>query len=325
MRGWLAIALLLVSAGPSSAAIDAVNIYEPRTFGYFLGDTLERQVEVITSGDTELFTAALPRPGPLTYWLDLVAIEHKERKANGQRIYDITLKYQIFYSALEAKKLDIPAIPLRFRNPNGSVADADLPSEPTDTEAGRYTASVPALGVVISPLREIVVSDLMSEKSNEISDIMRPDAQAREISMAPKVRLLAASGAALALSGLLLLWHYAVWPFARRAQRPFTQAERQIRRRQLVAQGQASYGELLLILHRAFDQSAGRRVFAADVPEFIATHERFAGLLPKLASFFESSQLYFFSDDRRLAEDRFPLSELTRLASDLARQERAAA
>ena len=62
MRSWLAIAFLLLSIGGSSAAIDAVNVYEPRTFGHFLGDTLERRVEVITSGNTELFTAALPRP-----------------------------------------------------------------------------------------------------------------------------------------------------------------------------------------------------------------------------------------------------------------------
>ncbi|SFV34054.1 nonribosomal peptide synthetase MxaA [Hyphomicrobium facile] len=326
MRSWLAIAFLLVSAGGSSAAIDAVNIYEPRKFGYFIGDILERRVEVITSGDTQLFTAALPRPGPLTYWLDLVSIKHTEREASGRRIYDITLKYQIFYSALEAKRLDIPAFPLRFINPGSAAPDARAPGEPdASSQLGNYTASVPALGLVISPLREIAVDNLMPDKTIEISDIMRPDAVAQEISTAPKVQLLALSAAVLAVSGILLLSHYAVWPFARRAKRPFTQAERQIRKRQFAASGEAPYGDLLLILHRAFDQSAGRRVFAADVPEFIARHERFAGLSPKLKSFFESSQLYFFSGDRRLAEDRFPSSELTRLAGDLAREERAAA
>ena len=326
MRGWLAIAFILLGCGGSSAAVDAVNIYEPRTFGHFIGDTLERRVEVITSGGTELFTAALPRPGPLTYWLDLVSIQHSAREDSGRRIYDIVLKYQIFYSALEAKRLDIPAFPLKFKNPDSATPEAEAPDGAgASSESGGSTASVPALGLVISPLREIVVESLMPDKPVEISDILRPDATAREISTAPKARLLAASGALLALSGVLLLWHYAVWPFARRAQRPFTQAERQIRKRQSARAGEAPYGDLLLILHRACDQSAGRRVFAADVPEFIETHARFASLSPKLTSFFESSQLYFFSDDRRLAEDRFPSSEITRLAADLARQERAAA
>ncbi|CAA2137868.1 nonribosomal peptide synthetase MxaA [Hyphomicrobium sp. ghe19] len=326
MRAWLTIAILLLSAGGSSAAIDAVNVYEPRNFGHFIGDTLERRVEVITSGDTQLFTAALPRPGALTYWLDLIAVDYSEREENGRKIHDITLKYQIFYSALEAKKLDIPAFPLKFKNPNGADPDAKPPSEgAAEPEQANYTASIPALRLVISPLRDIVLDDLMPEKTGEISDIMRPDAVPHEINLAPKKRLLAASAAALAVSSLLLLWHYAIWPFAPRPKRPFTRAERQIRSIQSAGTDEAPYRNSLLILHRAFDQSAGRRIFAADVPAFIATHERFADLLPTLRSFFENSQLYFFSDDRQTAEDRFPISEVARLAADLAREERASA
>ncbi len=326
MRSWLAIAFLLLSVGGSSAAIDAVNVYEPRKFGHFLGDTLERRVEVITSGSTELFTAALPRPGALTYWLDLVSIDHSEREEGGRRIYDIYLKYQIFYSALEAKQLDIPSFPLRFKNPNSVAPDGTAPSEPSDaSQPGNYTATVPALRLVISPLRDIVLDDLMPEKTGDISDVMRPDAVPQEINLVPRERLLWASAGALAASGLLLLWHYAIWPFARRAKRPFTQADRQIRSLQSAGAGDAPYRDSLLILHRAFDQSAGRRVFAADVPEFVSQHQRFSSLLPRLKSFFESSQLYFFSDDRRAAEDRFPISDLARLAADLAREERSAA
>ncbi|MBS0251259.1 MAG: nonribosomal peptide synthetase MxaA [Proteobacteria bacterium] len=325
MRNWLAFAFLLLSVGGSSAAIEAVNVYEPRKFGHFLGDTLERRVEVITSGKTELFTAALPRPGALTYWLDLVSIDHSEREENGRRIYDITLKYQIFYSALEAKQLDIPSFPLRFKNPNSVAPEGETPSEPsTVSQSGNYTATVPALRLVISPLRDIVLDDLMPEKTGDISDVMRPDAVPQEISVAPRERLLWVSASALAGSGLLLLWHYAIWPFARRAKRPFTQADRQIRSLQSAGAGEAPYRDSLLILHRAFDQSAGRRVFAADVPEFVAQHQRFSRLLPRLKSFFESSQLYFFSDNRRAAEDRFPIGDLSKLAADLAREERSA-
>lgn len=326
MRSWLAIAFLLLSSGESSAAIDAVNVYEPRKFGHFLGDKLERRVEVITSGSTELFTAALPRPGALTYWLDLVSIDHSEREENGRRIYDITLGYQIFYSALEAKQLDIPSFPLRFKNPNSVAPDGTAPSEPSAaSQPSNYTATVPALRLVISPLRDIVLVDLMPEKTGDISDIMRPDAVPQEINVAPRKRQLWVSAGALAASGLLLFWHYAIWPFARRTKRPFTQADRQIRSLQSAGSGEAPYRDSLLILHRAFDQSAGRRVFAADVPEFVAQHQRFSRLLPRLKSFFESSQLYFFSDDRRAAEDRFPIGDLARLAADLAREERSAA
>ncbi len=319
MRIRLAMMFLFLSAGSSFAAIDAVNVYEPRNFGYFIGDTIERKVEVVTSGSTELFTAALPRPGALTYWLDLIAVSHADREEGGRRIYDISLKYQIFYSALEATDLDIPAFPLKFKNPNSVPPDGSTPSDASG--AGNYTASVPAFRLVLSPLRDIVLDDLMPEKTKEISDVLRPDAIPQEIGIAPKERTLGASIAVLTICGALLLWHYALWPFGKRQGRPFTQADRQIR---LIGGSQAPYREALLTLHRAFDEAAGRRVFAGDVSSFLTSHRRFANLAPRLREFFESSQLYFFSDDRQTAERRFPIEDVRDLAADLAREERAA-
>ncbi len=319
MRILVSIVFLLFSTISSLAAIDAVNVYEPRNFGYFIGDTIERKVEVVTSGSTELFTAALPRPGALTYWLDLIAVDHHEREENGHKVYDITLKYQIFYSALEATHLDIPAFPLKFKNPSSVAPDG---SGPTDASAaGNYAASVPVLRLVLSPLRDIVLDDLMPEKTKDISDVMRPDAVPQEIGTMPKERVLTASLVTLAACGILLLWHYAIWPFGKRQGRPFTQADRLIR---AIGGSHAPYREALLILHRAFDEAAGRRLFAGDVSAFIAKHRNFANLTPRLRDFFENSRLYFFSDDRQAAEQHFPIEDVRTLAADLAREERAA-
>ncbi|MFA5956354.1 nonribosomal peptide synthetase MxaA [Hyphomicrobium sp.] len=324
MRGWWMAAILLLSVRPAAAAIDAVNVYEPRTFGYFIGDTLERDVEVITSGNTELFTAALPRPGALTYWLDLIAIDHSEREENGRKIYDIKLKYQIFYSAIEATGLNIPALPLKFKNPNSVASDATASDEPADP-AAKYSASIPALALTIAPLRNLVLTDLMPDKTKELSDILRPDAPAHELATAPKESVLAISGVSLLICGLLLLWHYAIWPFKKRTGRPFTQADRQIRDLLSYGMGDPTYREALLILHRAFDEAAGRRLFAEDATRFTEEHRRFAGLSSRLKIFFDSSRLYFFSDDRRAAEEHFPIENVRKLAGDLAREERAAA
>jgi mxaA protein len=324
MRLLLALSFALLMMQPAQAAIDAVNVYEPRGFGYFIGDTIERDVEVVTSGDTELFTAALPRPGALTYWLDLIAIKHSERTEGDKRIYNISLTYQIFYSALEAKRLDIPVLPLKFKNPSIAARDAPASSNPEDAQS-RYTASVPAFSLVVSPLRDIVLDDLMPDKQKELADILRPDIAAHPVGVTAKERMVAAAVVALAISGLLLLWYYAIWPFGKRAGRPFTQADRQIRDLMSFGAGTASYREALIILHRAFDEAAGHRVFAEDASSFTATHPRFAGLAPGLASFFESSRLYFFSNDHSAAERRFPFESIRQLAGDLAREERAAA
>jgi mxaA protein len=324
MRLFLALCFALLALHPAHAAIDAVNVYEPRGYGYFIGDTIERDVEVVTSGDTELFTAALPRPGALTYWLDLLAVKHTEHIEGDKRIYNISLKYQIFYSALEAKRLDIPVLPLKFKNPSIAPGETSAPSNSEDAQS-RYSASVPACSLVVSPLRDIVLDDLMPDKQKELADILRPDIAAQPVGVTAKERMVAATAVVLALSAILLLWHYAIWPFGKRAGRPFTHADRQIRNLLSLGAGKASYREALIILHRAFDEAAGHRVFAEDAASFADTHPRFAGLAPGLASFFESSRLYFFSNDHGAAERRFPFESIRQLAGDLAREERAAA
>ena len=324
MRACWMVALILLGIRPAAAAIDAVNVYEPRTFGYFIGDTLERDVQIITSGNTALYTAALPRPGALTYWLDLVSIDHTEHEDNGRKIYDIKLKYQIFYSAIEATELAIPAFPLKFKNPTSVAPGAAAPDDAAEA-AQKYSASVPALSLTISPLRNLVLNDLMPDKTKELSDVLRPNVPAHELPTLQQERALAISGLALLACVVMLLWHYAIWPFNARIGRPFTQADRQIRYLLAYGPGDASYREALLILHRAFDEVAGHRLFAEDTSAFTAQHPRFSKLSPRLKAFFDSSRLYFFSDDRRAAEDRFPFENIKKLAGDLAREERAAA
>lgn len=324
MRVYWAAAWLLFFLSPASAAIDAVNVYEPRNFGYFIGDTLERDIEVVTSGKTELFTAALPRPGSLTYWLDLVSISHTERDEGGRRHYDLKLKYQIFYSAIEATELDIPAFPLKFKNPASVALDGTSPNDASDAAAKR-SASIPAFRIIVAPLRDLVLVDLMPEKTKELSEVLRPGVPAREIPVAGKKQHLALAAVVLSTATLLLLWHYSVWPFRKRAGRPFTRADRQIRDLLAHGAGDPSYREALLVLHRAFDEAAGQRIFSNDAIAFAEAHPVYRGFSPRLKAFFESSRLYFFSDDRSAAERLFPVEKLRTLASDLAREERARA
>lgn len=329
MRTWLIFAILLVSSRPCAAAVEAVNVYEPRAFGYFIGDTFERRIEVITTGDTELLTAGLPRPGPLTYWLELTGVDDKVRESQGRKIHDITLKYQTFYAAIEPVKVKIPAYPLKFRNPGTSAAaqapDAQTANGENPEPPSHDVASIPAFQVVMSPLREYAVSDFMSGKSIELADIMAPDAKARFISTSRQTTLLGLGLAASALSIVLLLWHYAKGPFARRQGRPFTIADRRIRELQSAETGDTLYGNSLIALHRAFDESYGRRLFAEDLSAFLSQRQRFSVLQEKLQGFFESSRLFFFAGNKKIAETSFPIEDVRKLAADLARKEKAAA
>ncbi len=48
---------------------------EPRNFGYFVGDLIERRASSSRIATIELLAASLPKPGPLNYWLDLTRVE----------------------------------------------------------------------------------------------------------------------------------------------------------------------------------------------------------------------------------------------------------
>jgi mxaA protein len=323
MRTWLILAILLLGYSPGLAAVDAVDVYEPRAFGHFLGDTFERRVRVVTSGDTELLASGLPRPGPLTYWLDLIAVTDKVSEADGKKIHDIALKYQTFYSALQPTKVTIPAYPLKFRNP-GLPKPSEAPEGEAPGETAEDIASIPAFPIVMSPLREFAVSDFMSGKGVEVADVMRPDAVTKPLGTSRQAARLGLAVAALALSILLLLWHYAKGPFARRPGRPFTRAERRIRELQSKESGDELYRESLIILHRALDESFGRRVFASDLQAFLKQRRGFATLKDTLQQFFEGSRIFFFSGNKAAAESKFPIDDVRRLAAELAREEKAA-
>jgi mxaA protein len=328
MRVWLILATLLIGSEPCAAAVEAVNVYEPRAFGYFIGDTFERHIEVITTGDTELLTG-LPRPGPLTYWLELTGVDDKVHESQDRKSHDITLKYQTFYAAIEPVKVKIPAYPLKFRNPGipptAPAPDAKTGNGESPAPPPEDIASIPAFQIIMSPLREYAVSDFISGKSVELADIMAPDAKAQVMSTSRQTALLGLALAALAISIILLLWHYAKGPFARRQGRPFTIADRHIRELQSVEADDMLYRDSLIALHRAFDESYGRRVFAEDLSAFLSQRQRFSVLQEKLQHFFESSRIFFFSGNRKAAETRFPIEDVRKLAADLAREEKAAA
>ena len=75
-------------------------------------------------------------------------------------------------------------------------------------------------------------------------------------------------------------------------------------------------------LHRAVDDSAGRRVLADDLPTFLDHRPQFKPLAPELSLFFESSRDAFFGADPAAALKRFPARTLVAFGNGLAAAER---
>jgi mxaA protein len=299
----LAALFALSLAEAATAHVRNVRAVDPRAFGYFVGDVIERTFEIDTDRGDTLTDASLPHAGPLTYWLELKSVTATRSTPGDVARYTLKIAYQIFYVPVDPRKLEIPPVTIAFRNGESS-----------------YNVTLPPFTFLVSPLREI-----FPEKSGEtIETFLRADAGARFLPVRSLHLAMAASGIASLLALAALAYQLAWWPFNKRMARPFTRAARETAT--LIGEGQNSdsYRQALLELHRALDSAAGQRLMAADVPAFVSRHSEHSGRADDLARFFEASRSAFFANDPAAAERLLSPGALVDLAGRLAREERAA-
>ncbi len=300
--------VLLCFAAPLAALaanspVLSVGTIDPRGFGYFVGDLLTREIVVTVAEPYKLEPASQPTARRLSYWLDLRAADVSTREADGQTRYRLKLLYQTLYVPLSPEARTLPAITLRFA-------------------AGDKTAvaEVPPFRFIMAPLREV----LPEQPEEGPVGYLRPDALPRTIPTR-QARAGLGAGVVTILIGIgLLAYHHAWGPFGRRATRPFTEAARRLRRLSCVPDDDA-YRTGLLDLHRAFDASAGRRLLAEDVPDFISGRVQFRPYEAEIGRFFASSRRAFFGNDMAGAADAMPLPAVAALGAELGAAERRAA
>jgi mxaA protein len=299
----LCLLLALLAATPAAAQVHAIEVRTPRPFGYFLGDLVQATVEIEAEDGFVLQSASLPKPGPLTYWLDLRAVE-TETAGTRQRL---RLTYQTFYAALDARSLEVPGFPVTLVRDDGRGATS-------------APVQVPAWSFGVSPLREV-----QPPRRDDPADYLRPDGFAPRLDLAP-TRNAALGLAALALASLLwLALDRAWWPFRERRARAFALTQRRLAALARGHEGEAAYRDGLLALHRGIDQTDGRRVLADDLPGFLARHPAFRPHGPELARFFAASRLAFFGGGVAAARAQWPLARAAATARGLAAAEREAA
>jgi mxaA protein len=299
MRGWAAVVIYLLLTGLAAAQVRSIEDHSDRAFGYFVGDVIHRDIDVVVDPGFRLEPASAPKPGPITYWLDLTEAKVTESSSSSERRYKLKLTYQLFYVALDPRKLEIPKFQLLFTNGDRSV--------PATIEAWRFN---------VSPLREVEPAAV-----DNPSDYLQPDAPAKPIDLGPVARWTAGFGVATILALLLVACDRAWAPFRKRPGRPFTVAARRIH--ELMRGGEeTAYLPALQILHRAVDDAAGHRVLADDLPTFLEERPQFKALAPDFGRFFDSSRDAFFGADPATASLKFPASTLVAFGDGLAAAER---
>ncbi len=302
------LALLLALAPlPAAAQLRGVELRTPRAFGYFQGDLVQVQAEIRTDPGFTLQRPSLPKPGPVTYWLDLRDVRVEEsRGADGAAVIRLRLTYQDFYVALDARTLEVPGFPVTVESagPNGSTT---------------AVAQVPAWKIGVSPLREV-----QPERRDDPAEYLRPDGRAPRLDPQPALASAAGFLALAALALVLLAYDRAWWIFGRRRGRPFALALKTLGRAKRRSAGEALYRDALLALHRGLDATDGRRVLADDLPDFLGRHPAFREQEGGLQRFFFASRLAFFGRDSAGAGTAFPLPEAEALLRRLVAVERSA-
>ncbi len=294
----LAILFLILQTAAAAAQVRSVELRTPRSFGYVLGDLLQVRIDIALDPGSTVQRASLPKPGPVTYWLDLrdVAVE---RMAGGIRL---RLTYQSFYAALDARRLEVPGftVALASESPGGTTT---------------AQAEIPPWSFGVSPLREV-----QPEKRDDPADYLQPDGRARRLDPEPAA-MAALVLAGLGLLALGLLAYDRAW-FGRRRGRPFALAARRLRR--LAETDPDGYREALRLIHRGLDETDGRRLLADDLPAFLDRHPAFRPEGESLGRFFEASRRAFFGREVQAAREGWPWPELQAALRRLAAAERAA-
>ncbi|PZQ13698.1 MAG: hypothetical protein DI565_14245 [Ancylobacter novellus] len=285
-------------ATEASAQISNRQMSAPRPFGVMLGDVFTLTTRFDVAAPYRLDPAALPKPGPLTYWLDLRGLTIAESKTpGGGTRYEIKAEYQTFYAPLEAIEQTVPPFTIAAADPDGKRVEA---------KSASWT-------FLTSPLRPVVLT-----AGGGSAYALRPDAAPTRKSLrGVEIETALAAGAAL-LALVLLAWSRAWPPFSRRPSRPFARAARTVAK--TAGSGEEGKRSAALALHRAFDAAAGRRLLGDDLGGFFSAHPAFAAHEEAIRSFFKASREAFFGGRSSLPAP----DELTRFARRLAAAERAA-
>jgi len=275
----------------AQAQIRAVQLAGPeKDSGYLVGDILKTESIIEVAPGTKLDPQSLPIPGPLNAAIELRSIEAEQTQQGQSSQIRIHAEYQNFLAPERVTQTELPSFTIR------------LLTGPTAT-----TAKIPAFPFHVSPLR------VAQQSAIDLAEL-RPN---HSIQPLPSQNLLFRLIASAILAGATALAFAAAqgWlPIGRNQNRPFAIAARHIARQKGKA-GTTPYQEL----HRAFDATAGHKLFPADLPGFIEAHPRYTPAQADITTFFATSDSLFFA---RNGQTEKPQPDLLKLARTLRRLER---
>lgn len=284
MTARLLLTLVLLALAPWCRA-DSITIEPapPRTFGYSIGDRIERRVEIRLEAPWTLAQASLPKPGRQNMWFELAEITTQmDDVPTGTRI-ELRFVYQLMNSPMQPMVLLLPRVGLKFE---GGPAPVER--------------DVPPAEVFASPLLPV-------EAAGSTLDTPRADRKPEPIAVDKYQNRLTAYALAAAF---VLLWMWIAYLLTqRRRAGPFVRACRELRRLAHAPRDPAQSAAAMRVVHRALDETAGHSVFLDNVDALFAQPRR-APLRERTRAFLAHSRKQFFAG----SGEPLPLEESRALA-----------
>lgn len=269
-RGLVLLIAGLAAPARPQALLQDLRIDEPRAFGHFIGDVLVRDVTFVVPAPLQLAPQdGLPALGRTGAWTQLIDRRLAVAQAKDGRRYHLVLTYQIVNCPPEPRLVSIAGAQLHLVGGGTQTID-HLPDW-----------SLSLVPLTVSTLRA-GLEERRPPRPPRALNVRRP---------AVLAGLFAAAGFSLAAWFGLDQWGLGV---LRPRGGPFARADVRLRRLAREPRATQRGRDALRTLHRAFDETAGRRVFADRVDEELAQLAQFAGMENEIRRFYELSRAEFF-------------------------------
>ncbi|ADQ83949.1 hypothetical protein [Methylovorus sp. MP688] len=268
-RAWLAMlgqAMLVFSMANAHAAADAHVESHYREAGYFIGDVIDEVVDITATPGATLVEETLPRSGD-GQWIELREVDVQENAPQHGR-FKLHLRWQLFKALRETRTIPLPAFTVNLRH-----GQTVLPVKIHERQ------------VMVSPLLPVILDTSQTS--------LRPDSLPPLRDTAQPMRYTLLALALTLTAALWLLWRHDKPPFRWAPAGPFTSACRRLRGRQ---GRKLSLAQSFAVAHHAFNQTAGRTVFASDVPVLLKLRPELARLRPEIEAFYARSARVFFAE-----------------------------
>ena len=288
--------LAALAADVNDNVVGDVQVENPRPFGHFLGDRVTRRIRLTAPRPYTLAQDALPKTERISTWIELTDVAVQSAPGLSGTRYHIDLIYQLINSPTQTQLAPLPDVRLKF------------------TASGRTTiaADIDEWSIAVAPLapRPAVAK----------TEPLRPARAPKLIDNgATEGRLILYCTGMVAIGAWLTFVQYVI-PRLRLRNGPFAAAQRTIESLTQQPPDEAHLQAALRAMHRAFDQTAGRRLFPEHLGQFLSRHRHFEDLHGSVQHFYEVSSREFFGDGAPI--DLYRLDWLLALCAQCRARER---